>query len=233
MSSAQAAFQTYDVSLPANGSVRLPVSGQNFLIWSATGRVNVRGAFGYLRGIGVGQGASSVDFTELTIEDVSGVANSVNVIVSAGSFVNQQIILSSSSALALDSATQDGIKKPLAATGFYATNSQMSAGVAEAIFSPSSNINGAILLQAAINFTTSAVAATCCVLAKSSAPASVLDGEVLVCTALAQYYSGGVMWYSGRLEAPQFIPAGKGLYAIASASELASVNYRAARYRLL
>lgn len=110
----------------------------------------------------------------------------------------------------------------------YKSITALVANTPEAVFAPGSNVNGAIV------WTASAVSraggsSNISYVAKTSAPATVVDGDVI---ASANSFSQNVSNDSGlSLSRPVFISAGKGLYAISTVSE--SSGSRSVLYTLL
>lgn len=118
--------------------------------------------------------------------------------------------------------------RPDTPTGFFSDSSTIAANTPLTVFTPASNPNGAILLSAYCY--DSAINTSQVFIAKSSAPGSITDGEVL----MAGTTMGGsaTLYMGGFLSYPQFIPAGKGLYFIGSQVG-ATGQTRSARYRIL
>jgi hypothetical protein len=112
-----------------------------------------------------------------------------------------------------------------ASTGSWADNSAMVANTAITVFTPASNTNGVILLTA---YALDASGNSQAFIAKTSAPANVIDGEVMVQT--MQFSSPNLQ--SIALITPQYIAAGKGLYFISTAAGGGGWS-RSARYKTL
>lgn len=137
--------------------------------------------------------------------------------------------------LALDAATlaaMVAMARPLAATGNYKATALINANVADTVFTAAANVNGAILLTAQMSGRDASGFARQAFIAKATAPANVLDGEVVLQSfAIA---SDTAASSGGQLQAAQFIPAGLGLFYITDLGlTAASPNMRSARYRLL
>lgn len=139
-------------------------------------------------------------------------------------------VVTISGPVALDMASLNAISRPLAATGNYKANGALAANTPETIFTPAANVNGAILLTAgAFQYDVSHVHTF---IAKNAAPTTPFDGEILI--ASGWYFSSGANAFMCQLNDEQFIPAGLGLYFIASAALAAgATNHRHARFRLL
>lgn len=95
----------------------------------------------------------------------------------------------------------------------YKSNSSLAANTPDTIFSPASNVNGAIVWDAQYG-TSAAANGSASILAKTSAPASVIDGDVIVSVSVAS----GVICRGNTVRAVR-IAAGKGLYRISSQAE--------------
>jgi hypothetical protein len=136
----------------------------------------------------------------------------------------------------LDAATLAALERPDAHTGFYTVNTAMVANTAVQIFSAGSNVNGAILLDAAAQvYTTASGNPQYAMLAKASAPANNTDGAMML-QGMALNQSAN-FYTRAELKKEQFIPAGLGLFEISDLAVPAggpgTYNLRSARYRLL
>lgn len=110
----------------------------------------------------------------------------------------------------------------------YKSNTSLAANTAETVFSAASNTLGAWLWRASfVHGNAGGLAAG--YLAKTSAPTTVIDGDVICGTDSYEFATNNYLF--AKLEAPVFIPPGKGLYFIAGAAEVAA--YRAALFTLL
>lgn len=112
----------------------------------------------------------------------------------------------------------------------YKSNTVILANAPDTIFTPAANINGAIIHSAQFWSNSTAAHTTPSIIAKASAPASVIDGDVILScdnsAIMASNFSNG-----GRLIQPVKIAAGKGLYFITAANE--TVTLRNVLYTLL
>jgi hypothetical protein len=118
-----------------------------------------------------------------------------------------------------------------ASTGNYKATAAMAANVAEAIFAPASNPNGAIILSAGFMDAVAGQAPIVTLIAKNAAPASVIDGEVFANT--QAYGPNGANFYSSFLMPNvQFVAPTLGLYMISSLAT-AGNGSRHCRYKLL
>lgn len=78
----------YTFTIAGNGVYRLQVAGDYFKILAATGLVRVRGKFGELTSLVVGQGLEEADFDDLFFTDESGASNTVTVFVGDRNFID-------------------------------------------------------------------------------------------------------------------------------------------------
>lgn len=121
--------------------------------------------------------------------------------------------------------------RPSAPTGNWVNQILVAANTAINVFTGASNVNGAIVWAAGAN-DQNAAGTPQSFLAKATAPASIVDGDVIAMTK-NQILSSAPMFYKElELVQPQFIPAGLGLWFI-SAFAGSAVGYRYARFQLL
>jgi len=122
--------------------------------------------------------------------------------------------------------------RPEAHTGFYNDTSAVAANTAIQIFSPASNVNGAILLAAELRFVNT-VTNQQSIIAKATAPTAITDGAAYL-TACVTAVSGVNYYGYAQLAIPGYIPAGLGLYLYDTAGLIvAPDNRRTVRYKLL
>ncbi len=90
----------------------------------------------------------------------------------------------------------------------------LAANVAVPIFTPASNINGAILHSSQFMSSNGTLFTNCVVITKNATPASVIDGDVILSSDFGNSGTGAVVCCAS-LKKPIKIAAGKGLYFIA------------------
>lgn len=230
-------LQIFDFAMVAGGSFQLPVSGSYFRILTATGNVSVIGdTFGKLGPINRGQGLENSNYNRLVIKDESGSANAGTILVSESNFIDQTLYgsISLTGAVTLDAATLLALEqvnvRPEASTGNYKAQGAIAAGAPDTIFTPASNANGAILLSAhSSSWGTNPSGFA--FIAKASAPASNVDGEIFLGAGAVATQASAQYGDAGILHSPQFVAAGLGLYYITFTA--ASPCHRAARFKLL
>lgn len=84
--------KVYPFSVPAFGSVNLPVTGDFFKIKSATGSMTVIGnTFGALANLLPGQGLRDTEFGSLVLVDETGAINNGYLLVSDSTFVDDRV----------------------------------------------------------------------------------------------------------------------------------------------
>lgn len=222
-------FKPYPVALTANGAFRIPTAGAYFRIMSSTGPVDVTvEGVGTMPAMEAGQALKGVPFDGLLLKDASGAPNQVTVLIASSEFVdnrfNGDVDLTSATILDLRN-----LVAPLPGLS-WSNLGAIAANTALQIFAPGSNPNGAIVYLAeacdrlAVNANQSFVA-------KSSAPASAADGEVLALSRVSSTSSTDLFLEisaRGQLR----IAAGLGLYFFSSAAGVAT-GMRSCRYTLL
>lgn len=80
----------YPITLGANGTQRLLVSGNYFKILAATGAVDVRSDFGRMDSLIFGQGLEKTPFSYLEFRDASGAANNLTIFIGDENFIDGQ-----------------------------------------------------------------------------------------------------------------------------------------------
>lgn len=111
----------------------------------------------------------------------------------------------------------------------YKSNTNLAANTPETLFTPAANVNGAVVFMAEYTHADAGLGVGFTFVAKTSAPTTIIDGDVLPMTGAMQGANGAGGIRS--LSKPVFIPAGKGLYAISTTAE--TVCLRSALYNLL
>ena len=248
--------KVYTITLPANGSFLLPSPNTNFFITGATGLVAVQGdTFGQIDGLGAGQGLNGVPFNRLTLIDQSGAANTVKILVAPGEFTNQILAgivnLAAGSTVGLSAGATVGLSagatvsitasqvlqmiRPEGHTNYFVDGSAMAANTPTQLVAPATNVNGVLILSAALSdFQASSVANVVTLLSNTATPTSPTNGAIYLSTAENQFVSASGIWYSGQLNFEQFVPAGQGLYicsAVATAVNAAVIRH--CRYKVL
>lgn len=112
----------------------------------------------------------------------------------------------------------------------YISSTLKGANTPDTVFSAASNVNGAIVWRATFVTSSAGTDTRCGYLAKTSAPATSVDGDPICTTDFGGQTTG--FYSSGKLDEPVFIPAGKGLYYISQSAEGSSAQ-RGVLYTLL
>lgn len=239
------AFKVYPVTLPANGAFRLPAAGAYFRIMSSTGAVDVTvEGVGTLPALQAGQAFKGLSFNGLVLQDASGAPNTVQLLVASAEFqdnrLNGTVDISASSLAALElvdlnTATLNA-QRAVASTGSWVHSAAIAAATPVTVLAPGANTTGVDLLDAGyIQADNTGMARVgMWFLAKSSAPANVNDGEVILSPSTitndASAFTG-----TARLHMPVFVPAGLGIYLISPNSVSAAASnfpcIRHARWR--
>jgi hypothetical protein len=236
-------MQTYQQTFAGATTWQLNVPGSYFVTLQCTNTVNVRfykggkkldlgDISGLLAGLEVGPipTTDGLPFAFDRVEiDVTG-ADTIKVGIGNGmarySRFNGTVDINSFAAGAAAI-----VQRPEAATGFYSSVGTLAANTADQIFSAAANINGALLLNCAAS-DTQGTYFSLAFLAKATAPVSVTDGEVMSFGVVQNSVASNPTSVVAKLDTPQFIPAGKGLYFICSTAFSAAYG-RSARYKLL
>lgn len=141
--------------------------------------------------------------------------------------ISNAVDLSASTLAALENTTIQNLGASY--NGNYANNTALGVNGTVQVFSAASNVNGAIIHSAQFQ-SIAAGNQTAAFIAKATAPANILDGQVILSvdnwTAL-----GGNTYVAGSLKNPIRIPAGLGLHYLITGSE--GTGFRTCLYRLL
>jgi hypothetical protein len=117
--------------------------------------------------------------------------------------------------------------------GAYRSVTPMALNTPDTIFSPGANGSGAVIWAASFSSYAAASDPIPTFLAKTSAPASNIDGDVLLLPGtIFSGGAGGPFAYTALLANPIFVPAGKGLYYIVS-NGAETLTIRSVLYTLL
>lgn len=131
------------------------------------------------------------------------------------------------------SALEQITVRPETQTGNFTSMFLSPANSADTVFTPASNLNGALILSASMHEIGNSVStiAQGGLFAKNAAPLNAADGALIMPLLTRQYVSGTTFVSGGDLNIPQFIAPGLGVYFFSNQTVLAS--QRACRYRLL
>lgn len=121
--------------------------------------------------------------------------------------------------------------RPELATASWASTATFAANTAVTIFTPAANVNGAIILAAYANDAAS-TNPNIALIARSSAPASITDSDVLCQSLTDGFNTGSNVSANLRLQEPVRIASGLGLYIISSVAGTAGM-LKSARWRML
>lgn len=126
-------------------------------------------------------------------------------------------------------ANPDAQKRYFQYGASFKSNAALAANTPETIFTGAANVNGAILHRAAfMSYIASSFGFS--MIAKTTAPTSISDGDVIVLASGISIYSSAY-GFAGQLNDAVLIPAGKGLYSISLSPE--SYGQRSALYTFL
>lgn len=220
----------YPFSIASGGTYTLPAMGDYFRIQSSTGSISVtvEGA-GTLPNLLSGQGIKNTPFRRLVLVNTSGALNTGTILIASEEFIDNRTFGVND----LSAGTINTLRQPLTQTGFFVDAAALTANTPVQVFSPGSNLNGAILLNADSSAFVASGSFVQTFITKASAPVSVVDGSVLMMAKITAT-TGASFWASGNLQKEQFIAAGQGLYFISNVNTgSTSGDFRSARFRLL
>lgn len=124
------------------------------------------------------------------------------------------------------------IQRPETPSANYALSTALTANTAVNIFTPASNTNGAIVLSAQISQYAN-TGLTAVLIAKSSAPANITDGQIILQTKLINAVASDI-YFAEILPKEQAIAAGLGLYLISSGNTIANwASLVSCRYKII
>jgi hypothetical protein len=120
--------------------------------------------------------------------------------------------------------------RPEAISGSWTSVATLAANTPETIVAPGANTTGLILLSGSMQSFNAGGVPISVFIAKTTAPTTNTDGEVL-CASQVTSYSSGNFLSGANFEYPQFVPAGKGLYFICDQALTAVYTNRSIRWR--
>lgn len=215
--------RVYDFSIPAGGTIFLEVPGDYYKIISSTGNIGTRrDGSNLLQPMFAGRGEKGAKFQRLALTDLSGSINTGSVMIASegAEMVDTTLQLLGSVQV-----------RPEVASGNFKASAAMVANTAEQIFSAAANANGALILSAGFLDSKTGAAANVTLLAKATAPATVIDGEVFA-NSQAAGANGANFFSSFLLQQAQYVPPNVGLYMISDAATGGSGS-RHCRYKML
>lgn len=114
----------------------------------------------------------------------------------------------------------------------FASSALLAANTAQQVFAPAANVRGAWIVAAAARSGNSTSNGEIALIAKTSAPTTVVDGDVLAgVDCMMQQGTPASFVVTAKLQSRIFVPAGKGLYWISNIAEGAGT--RSVLYTLL
>lgn len=159
------------------------------------------------------------------VELLSATTQTIRIAVTAGEGDYNRTISTVSGSVAVNNLPDQYITYGAS----YKSNTPLAANTPETIVAPAANLNGLIVWVASfISSQSGATRFASCFLAKTSAPTTIYDGDVIVQPSHMVSQDNGAF-----LMRPVFIPAGKGLYYIANLAENAAGCLRSCLYSLL
>jgi hypothetical protein len=215
------AAQVYDFTLGAGETQTLLCDGSYYKILSATGALNVRRSNGsLLPGLMPGQGERDQDFHALTITDASGAPNAGKIVVADRTFIDDRLTIPAGQSIAVNNQVQLATSAfAPAPNSWYDATGSFVANTPVQVIAPAANVNGIVVLAAAIltGANQAANPSHVALLAKAAAPANVTDGNTLLIGSNAGYevQSGtAATTVGGQMAQAVTIAAGLGLYFV-------------------
>lgn len=210
--------RVYDFVIPANGSVYLEVPGDYYKILSNTGNLSTRrDGSNDLKPMYAGRGEKGALFQRLILSDLSGSTNTGQILIASGAEMVD-------TTLQLVGAVQ---VRPEVASGNWGNLAAFAANSPVQIIAPAANVNG-ILVNGGHITAGEVTVVTISIIAKSSPPASIIDGEVILALATTSAVQ------TANLQKDVLIPPGKGVYAIASGvTTVQAYNSQSLRWKTL
>lgn len=227
-------------SIAAGSALSINIAGNSFYVDQDT--ANVGNATVHFQDTNLGASSAplfvsagfiaNVPFTQILIENTAQAGKRLRIFY--GVDINFQAGINASIAISGTVIVASTLQNPVnvapsanAAGASFKANTQLVANTPETIFTAGANVNGAIVTAIGFksNLATQGITA---IVAKATAPATVVDGNVVMGpqTALGTINMG-------FLPAAIKIPAGQGLYFITDTNEAAGGNLRYCLYTLL
>jgi hypothetical protein len=224
-------LQQYTYTVPANGSVQIPATNDNFYVQASTGPVAVRGnTFGRMRAMVAGMGLRNVPFDRLELFDESGAPNTVTLLMTPAEFVNNTFsgsvtVVGGNLTDAQLRASRVMVSEAEPSTGNLVTALIFALGL-NTIIAPAANVNGLILQKANEWVYAAAGTPALYMLSKATNPVNAADGEGVAVGIGIGYSTGGGQYID--LQQPVRIPAGHGVFVWCNNT---APTLRAAAYR--
>lgn len=213
--------RVYDFSIPAGGTIFLEVPGDYYKIISSTGNIGTRrDGSNLLQPMFAGRGEKGAEFQRLALADLSGSTNTGQILIASGA----EMVDSTFQMIGAVSV------RPESPSGNFTSRSANAANTPDAIFTPAANVNGAIVYAAGMAVFNNTTLPNAAFLAKNAAPATPIDGDLILLGLPAVSY-GGFAGVQATMPSPQYIPAGLGLYFIADQALNAGTQYSARHCR--
>lgn len=172
---------------------------------------------------------ANVGFTQLLIENTAQAGKRLRIFY--GVDIDFQAGVNSAIAISGTVSVSSGQLNVRPETGSvsYSDSTLLAANTPLTVIAPAANINGLIVNVGNLLSVNAGAIPLCVLLAKSSAPTTVIDGKVIFATSS---YCGGSFWVAGQLAKDVYVPAGQGLYFICNVAE-AGPSFHSCSYKLL
>lgn len=220
--------------LTAGQSKRFNVTGRFVRLMSATGAVEITY---FINGSEIGrtgnvQAGYAEEFDEVfdafTVVDKSGAGNTIEILYRMNSRARYD---RSAGNVAITNTQNSPIPVSSVGQGYggaFVSNTALGANAAQVVVAPGANLNGVIIHRAQLKSYNSTAVPMTVLIAKASAPAGVIDGDVILSP---DTFVGGYTSH-GKLEDSIVVPAGKGLYFISDIGESGALSFRNLLYTI-
>lgn len=244
-----ASLRNYSLSIPVGSQETFPIEGRSIRLLTANvpiSFVSEDGMLGFTLAAGDEALFDEASFFRFRIFHTDAAVQAIVIAVGNGGRIGSAKLngtVSVSGALALDAPTlaalesvsvQNTVNIVNAGQSYgasYRSTNELAANTPETIFTAAANVNGAILHSAQFMSGHGTGNNELSFLAKATAPTTANDGDAILSEDSSSML-GAFVYKSGSLKNPIKIPAGKGLFFIATLLEAASSN-RSALYTFL
>lgn len=222
-------------SIAAGNALSINIAGNSFYVDQDT--ANVGNATVHFQDTNLGATSAplfvsagfvaNVPFTQILIENTAQAGKRLRIFY--GVDINFQAGINASISISGTVSVNNPLSvRPETGAVYYAENTPLAANTAVQVCAPAANVNG-LIVTAGHSFSLNATSIpTCALIAKASAPANVIDGQIIFAS---KNYMGGSFHVAGELPKDIFVPAGKGLYFICNYAE--AIGIHSCAYKLL
>jgi len=222
-------------SIAAGTALKLDIAGNSFFTDADT--TNGGNAIVHFQDVSLGNTSApffvspgfiaNVGFTQLLIENAAQTGKRMRIFY--GVDIDFQAGVNASIAIGGTVSVGNNVQIANSYTQSYKSSTALAANTPEQVFSAAANVNGAVVSRLQAVTGTAVTYPLIAFIAKATAPANILDGDVIAQQDFYFSASGPVL--SLKSETEIIIPAGKGLYFLSNVAETFAL--RLALYRFL